>query len=179
MEKEKSKKGKKKLSVAEQRRQRRIARRKGKDTEITEIKLNNKKIKELALNEFYIASEKDYHTARYFLNVSGKKERQKSSGILISTPAGSNAWIKSAGGSILPLNSNKFEYLVREPYCGKISAKCSLINNVLNKNEKLELVFEVGNGIIIADSLSKEHKFRAGQKVIVRMSENPLYYISF
>jgi len=143
-----------------------------------EAYINNKKIKELALNEFYVASEKDYHTARYFLNVRGKKERQKSSGVLIATPAGSNAWIKSAGGKILPLNSNKFEYLVREPYCGKISAKCTLVNNVLNKNEKIEIIFEVGNGLLIADSLSKEHKFKAGQKVTVKMSKKPIYSIS-
>ena len=131
-----------------------------------EAYINNKKIKELALNEFYVASEKDYHTARYFLIVRGKKERQKSSGVLIATPAGSNAWIKSAGGKILSLNTNKFEYLVREPYCGKISAKCSLVNNVLNNNEKIEVIFEVGNGIVIADSLSKEHRFKVGDKVI-------------
>ena len=144
-----------------------------------EAHINNKKVKELALNEFYIASEKDYHTARYFLYVRGKKERQKSSGVLISTPAGSNAWIKSAGGKILPLNSNMFEYLVREPYCGKISAKCILVNNVLNMDEKIEIIFEVGNGLLIADSLSKEHKFKAGQKVTVKMSKKQLYSISF
>ena len=99
-----------------------------------EAYIDNKKISELALNEFYIASEKQHHTAKYFLNVRGKKERQKSSGVLVSTAAGSNAWIKSAGGKILPLYSNKFEYLVREPYCGRLYAKCGLINGILNKN---------------------------------------------
>lgn len=142
-----------------------------------EAYINNKKIPELALNEFYIASERQYHTARYFLNVKGRKERQKSSGVLISTPAGSNAWVKSAGGKILPLNANKFEYLVREPYYGRVSAKCNLINGILNKNEKIEIVFEVSNGILIVDSLSSEHKFKTGQKVTVKMSKKPLYSI--
>ena len=141
--------------------------------------VGNKKAQELALNEFYIASERPYHTARYFMVIKGKKERQKSSGILISTAAGSNAWIKSAGGKILPLDSDKFEYLVREPYCGRVSAKCSLINGILNKNDKIEIFFEVGNGILIADSLSREYKFKAGQKVVIKMSKNPLYSISF
>jgi len=144
-----------------------------------EAYINGKKIKELALNEFYIASVKDYHTARYFLYVRGIKERQKSSGVLISTPAGSYAWIKSAGGKVLPLYSNKFEYLVREPYCGKISAKCSMINGILNNNEKIEIIFEVGRGLLIADSLSTEHKFKAGERVTVKMSEHPLNAISF
>lgn len=144
-----------------------------------EAYVDNKKIPELALNEFYIASKKQHHTARYFLSVRGKKERQKSSGVLISTAAGSHAWIKSAGGKILPLGSNKFEYLVREPYYGRTCAKCDLFNGILNQNEKIEIVFEVGNGILIADSLSKEHKFGTGETVIIRMSKKPLYCISF
>ncbi|MDP6138923.1 MAG: NAD(+)/NADH kinase [Candidatus Woesearchaeota archaeon] len=139
-----------------------------------EAYMGNKKVPELALNEFYIASEKQHHTARYFLNIGGMKERQKSSGVLISTAAGSNAWVKSAGGKVLPLSSDKFEYLVREPYCGRVSAKCDLINNILDKNEKIEIEFEVGNGILIVDSLSKEYKFKARQKVTVKMSEKPL-----
>ena len=98
---------------------------------------------------------------------------------MISTASGSNAWVKSAGGKILPSNSDKFEYLVREPYCGRVSAKCKLINAILNKNEKLEIIFEVGNGILIADSLSKEYIFKAGQKVVVKNSKNLLYSVSF
>jgi NAD+ kinase len=144
-----------------------------------EAYISNEKVPELALNEFYIASEKQHHTARYFLKVKEKREKQKSSGILVSTPAGSNAWIKSAGGKILPLNSNKFEYLVREPYYGKTCAKCSLSTGILNKNEKIEVIFEVGNGILIADSLSREHAFKSGQKLTIKMSEKPLQVISF
>ena len=144
-----------------------------------EAHVNNKKISELALNEFYIASEKPYHTAVYFFGVRGKKERQKSSGVLISTAAGSRAWIKSAGGKILPLNVDKFEYLVREPYYGRTCAKCNLVNGILNKNEKIEIIFEFGNGVLIVDSLSKEHKFKAGKKVTVKMSNKPLYCVSF
>ena len=144
-----------------------------------EAYINNKKIPELALNEFYIASEKPYHTARYFLNVRSKDERQKSSGVLISTAAGSHAWIKSAGGKILPLDTNKFEYLVREPYFGRTCAKCSLVNGILNKNEKISVIFEVGNGVLIVDSLSKEHTFKAGDKVTIKVSKKPLYSVLF
>ncbi len=141
--------------------------------------INNKKIPELALNEFYISSQKEYHTARYYLTIRGKKERQKSSGIIISTAAGSYAWMKSAGGKQLPLNSNKFEYMVREPYCGRISAKCNLTNSILDKDDKVIVEFETGNGILIADSLSMEHIFKAKEKVIIKMSNKPLHSVSF
>jgi NAD+ kinase len=144
-----------------------------------EAQIGKKRVPELALNEFYVASEKPYNTARYCIIFRGKKERQKSSGILISTAAGSHAWVKSAGGKVLPFSSDRFEYLVREPYCGRVSAKCSFVNNLLEKDEKLEIIFEVGNGILIADSLSNEHRFKAGKKVIVKLSNKPLYSISF
>src|SRR3989338_1378233 len=144
-----------------------------------EAYLNNKKIPELALNEFYISSKKEYHTARYYLTIKGKRERQKSSGIIISTAAGSYAWMKSAGGKQLPLNSDKFEYMVREPYCGRISAKCGLVNGILDKDEKIIVEFELWGWILIADSLSKEHKFKAKEVVAVKMSNNPLHSVSF
>ena len=144
-----------------------------------EAYINNKKIPELALNEFYISSEKEYHTARYYLFIKGKKERQKSSGVIISTAAGSYAWMKSAGGKQLPLNSDKFEYMVREPYCGRISAKCGLVNGILNKGDKISVEFESGNGIIIADSLSREYALKAKEEVTVKMSNKPLHSVSF
>ncbi|MEK6868922.1 MAG: NAD(+)/NADH kinase [Nanoarchaeota archaeon] len=144
-----------------------------------EAYINNKKIPELALNEFYISSQKEYHTARYYITIMGKKERQKSSGIIISTAAGSYAWMKSAGGKQLPLNSNKFEYMVREPYCGRISAKCGLVNGILDKDEKIIVEFELGDGILIADSLSVEHIFKSKDKVTIKMSNKPLHSVSF
>ena len=54
--------------------------------------INSKKIATLALNEFFIGPKKAYHAAKYIIKLGSKKERQKSSGILVSTPAGSYAW---------------------------------------------------------------------------------------
>src|SRR3989338_8024282 len=144
-----------------------------------EAYIGRKKVPELALNEFYVSSKKEYRTARYYLALRGKRERQKSSGIIISTAAGSYAWMKSAGGKQLPLNSDKFEYIVREPYCGRISAKCGLVNSILDKDEKIIVEFELWGGILIADSLSVEHTFKAKEEVAVKMSNKPLHSVSF
>ncbi|MBL7055399.1 NAD(+)/NADH kinase [Candidatus Woesearchaeota archaeon] len=144
-----------------------------------EAHIDDKKIKELALNEFYIASEKPYHTARYYLTVRGKRERQKSSGVLVSSAAGSYAWVKSAGGKELPIESDNFEYIIREPYCGRTAAKCSLSQGILKKNEKVIMEFEIGNGVIIADSTATEHIFKAKQKVTIKLSDKPIHSICF
>jgi NAD+ kinase len=50
-----------------------------------------------ALNEIYIGSAVSYHTSRYVLRFGKTKEEQKSSGIIVSTGAGSTAWYRSAG----------------------------------------------------------------------------------
>ena len=144
-----------------------------------EAYIGSKKIPELALNEFYVAAAVPYHTARYYFSARGKRERQKSSGILVSTAAGSYAWMKSAGGKTLPLDSDRFQYLIREPYCGRTAAKCTLINDVLNKNEKVSIEFENADGLIIADSTGKEHRFKAKEMVVIKLSKNPLYSVSF
>ena len=87
--------------------------------------------------------------------------------------------MKSAGGKQLPLNSDKFEYMVREPYCGRINAKCNLVKGILDKDEKIIAEFELWGGILIADSLSVEHTFKAKEKVAVKMSNKPLHSVSF
>lgn len=144
-----------------------------------EAYIGNRMIHDLALNEFYIAAAVPYHTARYYLTARGKRERQKSSGVLVSTAAGSYAWVKSAGGKELPLYSDDFEYIIREPYCGKTAAKCRLFNDILKKDEKIVIEFELGNGIIIADSTATEHRFKSGEKVTIKLSKKPLNIISF
>jgi len=144
-----------------------------------EAHIGEKIIPELALNEYYIASEKPYHTARYYLTIRGRRERQKSSGVLVSTAAGSYAWLKSAGGKELPLDSDSFQYIIREPYCGRTAAKGRLFNHILKKNEKLVIEFELGNGVIIADSTATEHRFKPGEKITINLSKRPLHVISF
>ena len=65
--------------------------------------INGRKIETLALNEFYVGPKKGYHGAKYIIQIRDKKERHKSSGILVTTPAGSYAWAKAAYRKIMPL----------------------------------------------------------------------------
>ena len=144
-----------------------------------EAYIGGKKIPDLALNEFYIAAAIPYHTARYHISINGKKERQKSSGILVSTAAGSYAWAKSCGGKQLPVFSDNFEYVVREPYFGRTAAKCKLAMGILKKTQEVLIEFEFGKGVIMADSTSTEYKFPASKKVRVRLSNKPVSVICF
>ncbi|MCX6709550.1 MAG: NAD(+)/NADH kinase [Candidatus Woesearchaeota archaeon] len=86
-----------------------------------EARINQKTLPELALNDIFFGAEKAYHACRYVISMDGKSEEQRSSGIIASTPAGSNAWLLSAGGKRLPLSSHKIQFLVREPYSGRLT----------------------------------------------------------
>ena len=144
-----------------------------------EAYINNKKISALALNEFFIGARKSYHAAKYVIQINGKKERQKSSGILITTPIGSYAWAKSCCDKTLPLDSEKYQFVVREPYEGKIFKNYQLRYGLFNRNQKISIISEMLDGILIADSVGKEFSLKNGNKVTIKLSDKYLNAIWF
>lgn len=143
--------------------------------------LNGKKLPFKALNEIYAGIREAYHVSRYALIIGKRKEEQKSSGILIATPAGSHAWVRSAGGVRLPLTAKKIEYVVREPYIGRLT-KPKMTKGVFNNNQSLTLIskiWERHNGVIVMDSYKKEFEFKNGDRLVVRAAKKPLNLISF
>lgn len=144
-----------------------------------EAMINNKKIPELALNEFYIGSDKEYIASRYYISINGGRERHKSSGVLVATPAGSHAWIKSCGGKKLKLTAKKFEYVVREPYEGKLSGRYSLKRGILNKNKKIIMTSDMKKGLLVVDSIGKEYFFNKKDKIKIGLSGKKLNVVFF
>ena len=136
--------------------------------------INNKKIETLALNELFIGPKKAYHAAKYVLEFSGKKERQKSSGVLVTTPAGSYAWAKACGIKTMSLGSKNFQFVVREPYEGKVFRNYKLKSGILRPNQRVKIISEMLDGIIVADSVGIEHSFKNGSKAAVKLSKNML-----
>ncbi|MEK6826943.1 MAG: hypothetical protein AABX99_00470, partial [Nanoarchaeota archaeon] len=63
-----------------------------------EVKLNGNILDEKAINEVYVGTLSQFHISRYKIKFKEKEEEQRSSGIIISTGTGSNAWFLSAGG---------------------------------------------------------------------------------
>lgn len=139
-----------------------------------EAHINSKKIETLALNEFFIGAKKSYHAAKYAIQAGGKKEKQKSSGILVTTPTGSYAWAKSCCNKTLQLNSKNYQFVVREPYEGKVFKNYKLKYGILSKNKKIRIVSEMLDGILIADSVSREYSFKNGSKATIRLSNRHL-----
>ena len=136
--------------------------------------INDKKIETFALNEFFVGPRKSYQAAKYLIEIDGKKETHKSSGVLITTPTGSYAWAKSCNGKTLLLDSKDYQFIIREPYEGEIFKNYNLKCGVLNKGQSVIIKSEMLDGILVADSVSKEYSLKNGSKVIIKLSNNHL-----
>jgi len=80
------------------------------------VSVNGKPLREQAFNDVLIAHKNPAAMTRYRLTIGATTEQQRSSGLWISTAAGSTAGIRSAGGRRMPISSKRLQYLVREPY---------------------------------------------------------------
>ncbi|MCX8202684.1 MAG: NAD(+)/NADH kinase [Candidatus Micrarchaeota archaeon] len=142
-----------------------------------EVTINSSKKKEYALNEVYVGASHIYNTSRYSLYVKGTWERQKSSGILISTGCGSTAWYASAGGRPFSKTAKEARFIVREPYCGHLVCGRK-INGTVKMGEELKIKSEMRDGIVAIDSF-KEYKLPKQKTVKIKVSENPIHVINF
>lgn len=135
----------------------------------------------LAFNDFFIGIE-NHTSARYTLRQDGREERQSSSGIVISTGAGSTGWLSSfynftngmiqqfGGESNVPLrplsldwSMDRLFYVVREPFASKTSGAQMVCGWI---SPSMPLVIEShmsSGGIIFSDGLLDDFlAFNAG-----------------
>ena len=80
------------------------------------VTLDGKTLPELALNDVLVAHYSPAATTRYLIEVGDQVEEHRSSGVWVSTAAGSTAGIGSAGGRRMSLRSRHIQFLARELY---------------------------------------------------------------
>ncbi len=79
-----------------------------------QVSVNGQPLRDLALNDVLLAHKVPAETTRYQMELDGVAQDHKSSGIWVATAAGSTAAIRSAGGEVLPIDSPRLQYRVRE-----------------------------------------------------------------
>lgn len=140
--------------------------------------LNDQEINELVLNDVLITHSIPAATSRYIIRVNGEEENHRSSGIWISTAAGSTAAIRSAGGTPLAIESDQFQYLVREFY-DRGSNKFKLLGKVCDVGEKLEIISQMRLGRIYIDGPFFDYPFTVGDVLRFEKSKWPLTILGF
>jgi len=144
----------------------------------------------LGFNDLFVGA-RSHVSARYDIHINGKTELQSSSGIIISTGAGSTGWLQSiyAGaasvvkalggqtiepkqGGRLPLDSNQLVFAVREPFPSKVTGT-KLSFGVINRDECLTVNSHMtDNGVIFSDGVEADYlSFNAGSTATIKLSD--------
>jgi NAD kinase len=142
-----------------------------------EVEINGKPLKQLVLNEAYVGDAKPYNVFNYEINYRGTREFHRSSGIIIGTPSGSTAWLKSAGGEVMNLEEKRFQFATRELYVGRHTRRYDIRQGILEAPEELDLLCK-SPGIVVVDSISPEYEITLGDMIKVKDSGQPLRYVS-
>lgn len=125
------------------------------------------------LNDILVCHENPAAMSRYYITIGKIKEEQRSSGIWISTAAGSSGGIHSAGGKVLPQEAQTFQYKPRELYKGQ-HVHYVLKGAVLKPFQKITLTSLMREGVVFVDGSHVCLPFSFAAEIQVTHSPNPL-----
>ena len=136
----------------------------------------------LAFNDFYLGAA-SHVSSRYQISFDGKTENQSSSGIIISTGAGSTGWLSSIFNMAFNVHKHshkqeknvraklgwedeKLIFVVREPFLSKITG-IDLGFGTITKTKKLKIESKMpSNGVIFSDGIESDFlSFNSGSIV--------------
>ena len=141
----------------------------------------------LAFNDLFIGA-RSHVSALYKINYGKKSEMQSSSGVLVSTGAGSTGWLSSVfnmtsgvagfcGGNAvkpfrMPWEDRRLVYVVREPFISRHS-QANLVAGMIESGQQLvlESLMPVG-GVVFSDGMEADFlQFNSGAVATVRAAE--------
>ena len=147
----------------------------------------------LAFNDLFIGA-RSHVSALYRLTCGGKSETQSSSGLLVSTGAGSTGWISSvfnmsagvaefcggaAGKAIrMPWEDQRLLYIVREPFLSRHS-QAGIIAGMLEAGEELVIESLMPSGdAIFSDGMEADYlAFNSGAMAHVKAAEQHAHLV--
>lgn len=138
-----------------------------------QLAINDQTLPFYALNDLLITHVNPAAMAAYDLRIDTECERQKSSGIWLSTAAGSTAGIRAAGGYVLPLDSRKRQYLVREPYAGT-GPRYHLLKGLVSPEATIEVTSRMRRGRVFIDGPHLRYALGLGDRLSVNLAPTPL-----
>jgi hypothetical protein len=149
----------------------------------------------LAVNDLFIG-QKTHASARYRIRYGGREENQSSSGIIVSTGAGSTGWNRSiltgAAGIVEALTQRKeagtlrdryrfdwearrLVFNVREPFISKTSG-AEIIHGEINAKTAIEIVSQMPrNGVVFSDGVEEDClEFNSGAMATISLAKRTL-----
>ncbi len=139
-----------------------------------QVELEGKVLSERVLNDTLFSHECPAATTRYLIRHGDLEEEHKSSGVWVGPAAGSTAAQRSAGGKVLPLKSERLQFVVRELYEPHGEHQLRLLKGLVEPGESLELRCKVPSGRLFLDGPHRMHDVSLGAVVRFRRSSEPL-----
>lgn len=159
---------------------------------LAEIKLHDGQ-RLLAFNDLFIGA-RSHVSALYRIKYGSTSEIQSSSGVLVSTGAGSTGWLSSVfnmasgvasfcGGNAvkpirLPWEDRRLVYVVREPFVSRHS-QANLVAGMLEAEQELVLESLMpSGGAVFSDGMEADFlEFNSGAIAIVRAAEQRAHLV--
>lgn len=149
-----------------------------------------------AVNDLFIG-QRTHVSARYRIRYRKKDEAQSSSGIIVSTGAGSTGWFRSilagaagvaagfgSGGKFrdkyrFDAEDESLRFSVREPFTSRMSA-ADIVFGELKKREALEIESQMPqNGVIFSDGVESDFLgFDSGRTARIGVADRKLHLLS-
>lgn len=138
-----------------------------------QVTLDGKILPELALNDVLIAHYCPAATTRYLIEVGDRVEEHRSSGVWISTAAGSTAGIGSAGGRRMPLRSRHIQFLARELY-HEPEREYELTRGLVPSDSGVTIASKMPDGRLFIDGARTQCLFPFGARAHIEVAEKSL-----
>jgi NAD kinase len=141
----------------------------------------------LAFNDFFVGA-RSHISAMYQIKIGNKSEVQSSSGVLVSTGAGSTGWVSSVfnmatgisrfcGGPPvapvrMPWEDGRLLFIVREPFASHHS-QAGIVAGILQSGEEISIESRMPSyGVIFSDGMEADFlQFNSGATAHVRAAE--------
>jgi NAD+ kinase len=138
--------------------------------------INGKKNPTPVLNDLLISTLSPAGTSRYILKAASRTEEQMSSGVWVSSAAGSTAAVLSAGGKSFRVTAKQFQFVAREVYHRKFGIR-RFLKHVLKEGQTLEIISYMRQGRIFIDGSNLVEPFKVGDHLKIKISPRPLKVI--
>ena len=141
-----------------------------------------------AFNDFFVGA-KSHISARYTIKYQGRQERHSSSGVVISTPAGSTGWMSSLfnmakgiasfkGFNIaidptrLDWDERRLIFIVREPFRSKWSGADLVAGEISEQNKIILESHMAESGVIFSDGMESDFlEFNSGTTATIGLAD--------
>ncbi|KAK6132533.1 hypothetical protein DH2020_033742 [Rehmannia glutinosa] len=133
------------------------------------VSLNSKLISTSALNDVLLAHPCPSVVSRFSFRITQNGEplsnllHSRSSGLRVSTAAGSTAAMLSAGGSAMPILSKELQYMVREPILPDPNAH--LMHGFVKSDETMDITWFCREGLLYIDGSHVVHSVQHGDTI--------------